>query len=396
MTVHAAKGLEFSHVFILRMNQGAFPVRPRRRVFEFPEALMKEELPRGDFHIQEERRLFYVALTRARDRLTLTTIASQKSKPSVFLDDILLDPAVKRRDVIQLAPRVPPAEPAGSAPVSPAPAGPASLFPASSAPPRVFCSVAEWAGEFHPPVSEPLRLSASAIDSYRTCPQRYLFSHGWSLPEGPRAAKSFGSVMHTTIKRFIGELRKGNVLPFDEVATIYAQEWTSAGFEDDYQEAEYKRDGLEQLRAFHASVVAAPPDAREQEKSFELPLENNVVITGRMDQINSLGKRDVEIVDYKTGRPKPDAAARKDLQLSLYALAAREILELNPVRLVFHYLQTNEARVTERDSKQLAEAQTTVQEIAADIRAGEFGAKPGFVCRSCAFKPICPAYEEPV
>jgi len=115
-----------------------------------------------------------------------------------------------------------------------------------------------------------------------------------------------------------------------------------------------------------------------------------------MDQINSLGKRDVEIVDYKTGRPKPDAAARKDLQLSLYALAAREILELNPVRLVFHYLQTNEARVTERDSKQLAEAQTTVQEIAADIRAGEFGAKPGFVCRSCAFKPICPAYEEPV
>jgi len=263
MTVHAAKGLEFSHVFILRMNQGAFPVRPRRRVFEFPEALMKEELPRGDFHIQEERRLFYVALTRARDRLTLTTIASQKSKPSVFLDDILLDPAVKRRDVIQLAPRVPPAEPAGSAPVSPAPAGPASLFPASSAPPRVFCSVAEWAGEFHPPVSEPLRLSASAIDSYRTCPQRYLFSHGWSLPEGPRAAKSFGSVMHTTIKRFIGELRKGNVLPFDEVATIYAQEWTSAGFEDDYQEAEYKRDGLEQLRAFHASVVAAPPDARE-------------------------------------------------------------------------------------------------------------------------------------
>jgi len=101
-------------------------------------------------------------------------------------------------------------------------------------------------------------------------------------------------------------------------------------------------------------------------------------------------------VDYKTGRPKPDAAARKDLQLSLYALAAREILELNPVRLVFHYLQTNEARITERDAKQLVEAQATVQEIAADIRAGEFAARPGYACRSCAFKPICPAHEEPV
>jgi ATP-dependent exoDNAse (exonuclease V) beta subunit len=120
-------------------------VRPRPRVFEFPESLMKEELPRGDFHIQEERRLFYVALTRARDRLTLTTIANRKSKPSVFLDDILLDPATKRRDIIQLAPRVPPAEPEAPSPAPPATTASTSLFPASPAPPRIFCRIAEWA-----------------------------------------------------------------------------------------------------------------------------------------------------------------------------------------------------------------------------------------------------------
>jgi len=397
MTVHAAKGLEFPHVFILRMNQWDFPVRQRRRVLEFPEALMKEDLPKGDFHIQEERRLFYVALTRARDRLTLTTLAGAKSKPSVFLEDMLLDPAVKRRDILQIVPRIQlgparPARPTQSATEAPARA---SLFPAAAAP-RIFCRVAEWAGTFRPATPEPLQLSASAIEAYRSCPQRFLFSRRWSLPEGPRPAMTFGSVMHTTIKRFIGEMRKGRALPFEEVAGIYAQEWTSAGYEDDYQEMEYKREGLEQLRAFHATTAAAKPAVLEQEKAFELPLDNDVVITGRMDQINSLGRRDVEIVDYKTGRPRPAGAAHKDLQLSLYALAAREVLELNPARLVFHYLQTNEAQVVQRDAEHLARAEAIVQEVAADIRAGAFGARPGYACRTCPFKPICPAYEEPM
>jgi len=201
--------------------------------------------------------------------------------------------------------------------------------------------------------------------------------------------------MHTTIKRFVDQLRKGVKLPFDEVRRIFETEWNSKGFEDEYQEGEYKKDGLEQLRVFHGAMMAEPPQALELEKTFELPLENNVIIKGRIDQINALGnKRDVEIVDYKTGRARKDADAKKDLQLSLYALAVKEILELKPVRLVFHYLQTNERQETTRDAKQLDEAQKIVQEVAADLRAGEFPARPGFLCRNCAYRPICPAHEE--
>ncbi len=84
MTVHGAKGLEFPHVFLLRVNSGAFPARNRSPLFEFPDRLMKEELPEGDFHIQEERRLFYVAVTRAQERLTITTVTEKKGKvPSI-------------------------------------------------------------------------------------------------------------------------------------------------------------------------------------------------------------------------------------------------------------------------------------------------------------------------
>ena len=393
MTVHAAKGLEFPQVFLLRVNNRAFPATERPRVFEFPVELMKEGAPAEQFHIQEERRLFYVALTRAEERLTITTVTEKKGKVPVFIEDILMEPAIKRLDVRQMMPKLPPAEVEQRAPDEHR--EDVQLFPAAAEPAKIFSRIADWAEEFHPPSPEPLTLSPSALSGYRTCPQRYLFGYLWSLREGPKAAMTFGAVMHTTIKRFVDQLRKGVKLSFDEVQGIFETEWNSKGFEDQYQEEEYKKDGLEQLRAFHTGMIAELPQAVGQEKAFELPLDNNVIIKGRIDQINALGNEpDVEIVDYKTGRPKKDADAKKDLQLSLYALAVKEILELNPVRLVFHYLQDNRRQETTRDAKQLDEAQKVVQEAAADIRAGQFRAKRGFVCRNCAYRPICPAHEE--
>ena len=393
MTVHGAKGLEFPQVFLLRVNNRAFPATERSRVFEFPMELMKEGSPAEQFHIQEERRLFYVALTRAEERLTITTVTEKKGKVPVFIEDIVMEPAIKRQDVRQIMPKLPAAGKEDRATEDHW--EDASLFRAAEGPAKIFSRVADWAEEFHPRSPEPLTLSPSALSGYRTCPQKYLFGYLWSLREGPKAAMTFGAVMHTTIKRFVDQLRKGVKLPFDEVQRILETEWNSKGFEDEYQEEEYKKDGLEQLRAFHAGMMAELPQALEQEKTFELPLDSNVIIKGRIDQINALGnKRAVEIVDYKTGRPKKDADAKKDLQLSLYALAVKEILELEPVRLVFHYLQNNQRQETTRDAKQLDEAQRVVQEAAADIRAGEFPAKRGFVCRNCAYKPICPAHEE--
>jgi DNA helicase II / ATP-dependent DNA helicase PcrA len=391
MTVHGAKGLEFPNVFVLRVNSRAFPASDRAPLFEFPVQLMKEELPQGEYHTQEERRLFYVALTRAEDRLTLTTITEKKGKVPLFIEDIVMDPGIKKRDVLHLAPKV---TVAGGEAEPAATEGPqAELFPATGMA-RIFSRVAEWAETYRPDVPEPLRLSPSSVLSYRTCPQQFLFQKLWSIEADAKATLTFGRVIHSTIKRAMVELKKGNYLPFQEVKRIYENEWSAIGYEDDYQEQEYKKDGLEQLRAFYAGVVESAPEILEQEKSFELDLENNVIMNGRIDQINSLGRNDVEIVDYKTGKPRKDADAKKDLQLSIYAIAAKEIFELNPVRLVFHYLQTNQRQETTRDAKQLDEAQKSVQETAAEIRAGEFEATPGFQCRGCAYKPICPAHEE--
>jgi DNA helicase-2/ATP-dependent DNA helicase PcrA len=269
-----------------------------------------------------------------------------------------------------------------------------SLFTAAIERPKIFSRIAEWAETFLPTPPEPLELNPSAVDSYRKCPQKYLFAYLWSLQEGAKATLTFGRVMHATIRRVMTEFKKGNRLRFDEVQRLFETEWSASGFEDEYQEVEYKKDGLEQLRAFHQAISEQTPEILDLEKTFLLPVENNVVLKGRIDQINSLGRNEVEIVDYKTGKAKKETEARRDLQLSIYAIAAKEILELNPVRLVFHYLQDNSRQETTRTVKQLDEAQGIVQEVAADIRARSFPAKEGFICRSCAYRPICPAHEE--
>ena len=394
MTVHAAKGLEFPYVFVMALCDGDFPSRGQRPVFEFPKELMKEEQPDGDFRIQEERRLFYVALTRARRQLTLTFVNAKRKKPSIFLEDILMNPTIKARDALQVTPNVvlpPIEEAAGPEPSRPAQA---QLFGLAADDARMYSRIALWAKAYRPPRPEPLQLSDSAISAYQACPQKYLFQYGWGIRGAQRAAMTFGRVMHRTIREFVDNCRRRREIPFEEVAISYNREWRSAGFLDDYQEEEYRREGLLELEAFCKSYSAAPADVLHQEKTFELHLENNVVITGRIDQINKLGRGEVEIVDYKTGRsPKPEDA-KKSLQLSIYALAARDFLELAAKQVTLYSLFSNQAVSAAREAKDLSKAKEKIQETEDLIRAREFGARPGFQCRSCDFKAICPAFEQ--
>src|SRR6202521_4956954 len=162
MTVHGAKGLEFPHVFLLRVNSNAFPVRNRSPMFEFPDRLMQEDLPEGDFHIQEERRLFYVALTRAEERLTITTVKEKKGRVPVFIEDLVMDPVLKKRDVLHTTAK---AKEKNQGPAKAKSAGEGELFPASAGPAKIFSKVAEWAESYFPPLAEPLKLSSSAIQN---------------------------------------------------------------------------------------------------------------------------------------------------------------------------------------------------------------------------------------
>jgi DNA helicase-2/ATP-dependent DNA helicase PcrA len=385
MTVHAAKGLEFEHVFVLRLVARAFPVGERPRVLEFPDDLLQEEKPQGDFKVQEERRLFYVAMTRARRRLTLTTVIHKRSKQSPFLDDILL-PGGAKKEVWQFSPKVAPPDTSAAKESE-------QLFGAADPASRAYSRIGAWARTYRPPLSTPLQLSATSVDSYDFCPMKFLLGHQWKLRGGPRAVMTFGNVMHTAIKFLAEEIKQKGRVDFEEVAAFYEREWHGAGFLDDYQEEEYKKEGLEELRAFHASYSATPPKMLYHEKNFALPLDGDIVISGRIDQVNELEDGAAEIVDYKTGKPKNERDAKQSVQLRLYALACREALEREPARLTLYNLTTNAPVSVPHDEKQMNRAQEEVREVADDVRAGNFPAKVSPNCKGCEFFGICPEQE---
>jgi ATP-dependent DNA helicase UvrD/PcrA len=408
MTVHAAKGLEFPVVFILSVSPRRFPHAERKPVIEFPDELRKGPEPPRDIHLQEERRLFYVAMTRAEQRLLVSSVGRPGKKPSVFVDDLVSDPAVRARDIERIdVPERALSEAAAPRPQSAAPPrAQRTLFPNAGDSGRVYPPLDEWSER--PLALEPdgkLRLSATAIEDFLNCPLKFKLAHYLKIPTGPQPALTFGNLMHACVRQYF-KLRKKVLPEFSEIEAYYLHSWKDAGFEDAYQEQTYKKAGLEQLARFveqqNARQIAA--ERIETERHFALDM-GDVILEGRIDQINPLesspmserreqGLPPVELVDYKTGKPRSQKDADKSLQLSVYALAARHVLGLEPRRLTFYNLANNQPVSSVRTEADLEEVPRRVREVAAEIRGMIFPPTPGFVCKYCDFVPLCPAHEE--
>jgi DNA helicase II / ATP-dependent DNA helicase PcrA len=446
MTVHAAKGLEFPVVFVLSVARQRFPATEKRPVIEFPDSLRKGPPAPPGIHLQEERRLFYVALTRARQRLYVSTFVKSGRKASVFVDDLLSDRVVEARDIERI--RAPDVEDAAETAVAGAKktastaargVGPAQVLlsertrPSAGAQMSLFATqdliemlhpdLEEWARRPVREIAEPnkaLTLSATAIETYRTCPLRFKFQHLLKIQTAPQGALTFGAVMHESV-RYYFKLRQEGTPRFEDVELYFLRAWKDTGFQDDYHVEQSKRDGLDQLREFVSRQNSQPvPEQLVSEQGFSLEV-NGVRVQGRIDQVQALSPltveyvsgsakvpqggetapcaspppgSQVELIDYKTGRPRTQKDAEKSVQLSVYALAAERTLGLRPSRLTFYNLTTNEAVSSVRTSKDLDDVQREIHEVAEAVREQRFEPTPGYACRHCDFAAICPTQEE--
>lgn len=385
MTVHTAKGLEFAHVFILRAMSPSFPAGYRETLVEFPVALRDPDSapPIDDktLYVQEERRLFYVAMTRAKDSLRIygkQGTGKDQSPPGYMrelMKDATLSPWLRCRPALPSQPEL--IEIAAVAD---------SRQPNES-------RTAEWLAL--PPVPGlGARLSASAVDTYERCPLQFRLEREWKLSHEVPAAMQYGATMHRVLRTYYDSVRQQRPKTEDELIGLFRDDLASAGFEDPYQQVLYEKQGIEQLRNFLAAVRSlSMPEVLHTEEGFEVQI-GGVTVAGRIDRIDRTADSGVLIVDYKTGKARTQDDADQSLQLSIYALAAQEKWRY-PVRaLAFHNLEDNVFVITRRSEFELADARERVEAAARNIAAGNFKPKVDFHCNFCAFRGLCPAKEK--
>src|SRR5947207_14420573 len=358
LTVHKAKGLEFPVVFLVTLVQDKFPLRGRKDAFELPVELIKETLPSGDFHKQEERRLFYVGMTRAKRELHLTSArdygGTRERKVSQFVLEALDLPKDSARPftakaIEEIQRFAPPAEVADQ-----------TLAPI--------------------PPEQELVISHKQVDDYQTCPLKYRYVHMLRVPILRHHAVVYGATVHRVVEYYLLRRAAGNYTPLEDLLGVYDREWDNQGFLTREHEEARKGAGRQALARFWHEEEASGQKPTHVEKEFGFALGPDRV-RGRFDRVDEdlLG---ATIIDYKTGeiaRQKvSDRRAAESLQLKLYALAWREMTGALPQRVELRFLESNLVGRHAPAEADLEEAIAAVRAAAPGIRARAFAATPAY------------------
>lgn len=382
LTIHSSKGLEFPIVFVVNLVSQRFPSTERKDQIPIPDELVKEILPSGDVHIQEERRLFYVAMTRAKDRLFLTGAkyygdGKREKKISPFVIETVGAEHVEE--------------------IMNQPIGNTSQL-----------SLLDWA-PVHKNVSEDdvkqkknekhtlSYLSYSQIDTFLTCPLQYKYRYVIKLPVPQSAALSFGDTIHRTMERFYKLVQENKKPTVDDLLSIYNQQWKSIGYGNKQYEMKMRIHGEELLRGFYTNGYSPGVIPKNLEESFKLKITPALTIGGKVDRVDQLPDGKIEIIDYKTGKAPKSKDVRRDLQLTVYAMAAvdKGVYSYRPEDVIvsFYFFEGQEKVSGTRTSEQLEEAKDKIAQTAEAISESSFEPTPGKHCDYCEFRLICEAWQ---
>ena len=373
LTIHSSKGLEFKVVFLVNLVSDRFPSRERNEKIPLPDGILKEDIADNtDFHLQEERRLFYVGITRTKERLFFTkanfyAAAKRPRKPSPFiyeaLPNLLNEPSKNRTEQLSLT---------------------------------EILSVYENKEEKTEP-KQPLKLNYitfSNLQMFDICPLHYKAKVIFNIPTPIASVQSFGISIHNTLYNFYKELSLGKNLSLKDLLEIFKREWISDGYEGKKHEEERFSQALIMLEEFYKKEMKTFTKPLGLELPFNFVLKNNIKVFGKIDRLDQKGKG-IEIIDYKTGADNPKAEKSHRLQLAMYALAATRvkdnILNRDPkdITLTLHFLEGNTKKSMNFNKENLDKLEDELIEKISEIEKSDFKCSKNVLCLNCEYKMLC-------
>jgi DNA helicase-2/ATP-dependent DNA helicase PcrA len=249
---------------------------------------------------------------------------------------------------------------------------------------------------FLPRRGNGLALSAGDIQTYRSCPLRYKYARVLRIPTEQTVHQRFGIVVHQVLERYHSE----GAGTLAQMLALLEGCWRRAGFALGGGSGVSERELFEKARTaltrYHARLESedSQPVWFERQFDFRLGLHH---LRGRVDRVDDAaveGGTGYELIDYKTSRPKSVEQLRDDIQLSLYALAAREDWGLGSSRQAYYYV-LDDLRVPVVNCGGDVEAvENIVLDVGAGILAQEFEPTPSrAACSICDYRIVCPAAE---
>jgi DNA helicase-2/ATP-dependent DNA helicase PcrA len=372
LTVHKAKGLEFRVVIMASLVSDYFPVAFRHEPISLPDELVKDILPSGDVHLAEERRLFYVGMTRAKEELYFTSAddygGKRLKKPSRFIIESLGETPrkeVKKGVDISAISR--------------------------------FSLPQEQEIEILFPDEKIIKLSNQQITDYDNCPLQYKYIHILKIPLLPHHTIIYGRAIHETIKEYNIARKKGIKFTQEDLINTFTKLWNPEGFLTPEHERQRFEHGKKVLLNFYQEEEKSERVATfiEEEFNFFISLENErkIHINGRWDRIDIIDGK-VVIIDYKTSEVKSkknaDERVKKDTQMLIYSLAYKNIYGKIPDKIELYFVDYGIKGESNVEEKDLVEIEQKICEVAEKIRNKMFDPKPDYIkCEYCVFRTIC-------